>query len=323
MSEVLPKETDMKAQAVFFTAPHTLEIREADVPDPAPHEVQVRTVANGICMAEVSIFSGAEPRYPATAGHEGVGVVTKVGSEVQHLQEGDWAATGHWATVQNLGAVGLARLSAPPADPGSFLIEPCACVVTALYSYDLTAGDRVLVMGAGFMGLLNVQALAHSPLAELIVTDVKPANLALAKEYGATEVINTATPEGADRLEELAENPFDLVVEAAGVEPTIQQAGRLTRPGGRLSIFSWHHHPRTVDMGLWHMRGLKVLNSAPGIGRDHNINNMQRAVWLIERGIFDLSKLVTHRHPFAQVEPAMEIAVQRPGEYIKGVLMFE
>ncbi len=313
----------MKAQAVYFTAPHSLEIREMEVPDPAPHEVQIRSVANGICMAEVSTFSGTEPNYPATAGHEGVGVVTKVGSEVQRLQEGDWAATGHWATVQNLGAERLARLSAPPADPGSFLIEPCSCVVTGLYSYDLTAGDRVLVMGAGFMGLLNVQALAHSPLAELVVTDVKPGNLALAQEYGATEVINTSTPEGAARLEELAKNPFDVVVEAAGVEATIQQAGGLTRPGGRLSIFAWHHHPRTVDMGLWHMRGLKVLNSAPGIGRDHNINNMQRAVWLIERGIFDLTKLVTHRHAFADVEAAMEVAVKRPADYIKGVLLFE
>ncbi len=312
----------MKAQAAYITAPHTMEIREVEIPDPGPEEVQVRCVANGICMAEVSKFSGAEPGYPSRAGHEGVGVVLKAGSKVQRLQEGDWVATGSWATVDNLGATGLAKLSGPPADPGVFLIEPCACVVTALYSYELTAGDRVLVMGAGFMGLLNVQALGHSPLAELVVTDVKPANLELAREFGATEVINSATAAGQARLEELRDQPFDLVVEAAGVERTVQQAGGLTRPGGRLSIFAWHHQPRTLDLGLWHMRGLKVLNSAPGIGRDHNINNMQRAVALLERGVFDLRKLVTHRHPFAEVQTAMEVATERPEEYIKGVLLF-
>ena len=313
----------MQAQAVYFTAPHTLEIREVEVPDPGPAEVQARCVANGICMAEVTRFSGLEPGYPTRVGHEGVGVVTKVGRDVKGLHEGDWVRTASWATTENLPAPDLARLSGPPADPGVFLIEPCACVVTALYSYELTAGDRVLVMGAGFMGLLNVQALAHSPLAELVVTDVKPANLALAREYGATEVINSATPEGAARLEELQQQPFDLVVEAAGVEATIQQAGRLTRGGGRLSIFAWHHQPRTVDMGLWHLRGLKVLNSAPGIGTDHRVNVMQRAVWLLERGVFDCRKLVTHRHAFTDVEAAMKVAVERPGDYIKGVLLFE
>jgi threonine dehydrogenase-like Zn-dependent dehydrogenase len=313
----------MKAQAVYFTAPHTLEVREVEVPDPAAGEVQVRCVANGICMMEVSRYSGVEPRYPAPAGHEGVGVVTKVGSGVGNFHPGDWVATVGWATAENLPAGSVARLSAPPADPGSFLIEPCACVVTALYAYDLTPGDRVLLLGAGFMGLLNVQALAHCPLRELVVTDVKAENLALAREYGATEVVNTGTPEGAARLAELAQQPFDLVIEAAGAESTLQQAGGLTRPGGRLAMFAWHHQPRTVDMGLWHLRGLKVLNTAPGIGIDHHINNMQRAVWLMERGLFDLSKLVTHRHAFADVEAAMEVALQRPAEYIKGALLFE
>ena len=312
----------MKAQAAGIIAPHTMEINEVEIPDPEPDEVQVRCVANGICMAEVSTFTGAEPHYPSGAGHEGVGVVTKAGSKVQDLQEGDWVATGQWATAQNLPAARLARLTRPPADPGVFIIEPCACVVTALYSYEITAGDRVLLLGAGFMGLLNVQGLARCPLAELVVTDVKAENLALAQEFGATEVINVATPEGQARLEELKQQPFDLVVEAAGVESTLQMAGPLTRAGGRLSIFAWHHTPRLVDFGLWHMRGLKVLNSAPGIGRDHNINNMQRAVALIERGVFDLSKLVTHRHAFEDVQAAMAIAAERPEGYIKGVLLF-
>jgi threonine dehydrogenase-like Zn-dependent dehydrogenase len=314
----------MKAQAVFITAPRTTEIREVEVPDPEPDQVQVRCVANGICMAEVSVFTGTEPHYPATAGHEGVGVVTKVGARVQNLQEGDWVATGRWATAENLPAAGLARLSGPPPDPAVFLIEPCACVVTALYSYDLTAGDRALVLGAGFMGLLNVQALAHCPLAELVVSEIRPDNLALAEQFGATEVLNPTTPEGQARLEALQQQPFDLVVEAAGVEETVQMAGPLTRSGGRLSIFAWHHThtPRLLDLGVWHMRGLKVMNSAPGIGRDHNINNMQRAVALLERGVFDLGKLVTHRHALHEVQTALEIAAERPAGYRKGVLLF-
>jgi threonine dehydrogenase-like Zn-dependent dehydrogenase len=314
----------MKALSVFFIQPGHAEIREVDIPDPSLDQVQVRTVANGICMGEVSLFNGAEPlNGPRTVGHEGIAVVTKVGRNVTHLREGDFVHSWTWSTVENLWGHSLTRFATPPKDPALYLTEPVACVVTALYSYNITPGDRVLLIGAGFMGLLNVQGLAHCPLAELVVSDVKPHNLALAKEFGASEVIQSNTPEGKGRLEELRSQPFDLVVEAAGVEPAIQMAGTYVRNGGRLAIFAWHHAPRSVDLGLWHIRGITVLNSAPNIGTDHNTNSFHRAIKLLDRGTFDLSKLITHRHPIDDVQMAMELAAQRPAEYIKGVLLFD
>jgi threonine dehydrogenase-like Zn-dependent dehydrogenase len=114
-----------------------------------------------------------------------------------------------------------------------------------------------------------------------------------------------------------------LVIEAAGVAETIQMAASLTRPGGRVAVFAWHHAPRSLDLGLWHMRGLKVLNTAPGIGTDRKVLHMERAARLLERGVFNLSKLVTHRHPVSKVQEAMELSARRPEGYIKGVLTFE
>jgi threonine dehydrogenase-like Zn-dependent dehydrogenase len=310
------------AQCVYFSEVGRTEIREEAVPDPGAGQVQVQSVANGICMFEVSIFNGNEPSYlKRRVGHEGVGVVTRLGPAVTGFKEGDYVACSNWATVQNHDC-NIARLSAPPADPATFLIEPAACIVTAAYSYDINPGDRVLVLGAGFMGLLNVQALAHYPLRELVVADVKPYNLELARAYGATSTIDSGSEDGQVQLAALREEPFDLVVECAGVAATLEQAGPLTRAGGRLAIFAWHHAPRTVNFGLWHMRGLKVLNCAPNIGRDRSTDSMQRAVWLLERGIFDASRLVTHRHAFGDVQNAMEEAAARRDGYIKGVLEF-
>jgi len=312
----------MKAQSIYIPEAGRIEIREEFVPDPGPDEVQVQSTANGICMFEVSIFNGAEPGYLGKkGGHEGVGIVTKVGKNVSTFREGDYTVCGQWSTIQNHDT-NIAKLSLPPRDPATFLVEPVCCIVIALYSYDITPGDRVLVLGAGFMGLLNVQGLARYPLRDLVVADIKPANLELARKFGASETINSSTPEGQARLKELEEQPFDLVVECAGVPSTLASAGKLTRRGGRLAIFAWHHDPRSIDFGVWHMRGLKVLNSSPGIGVDHNVNAMQRAVWLLERGVFDLKELVTHRHQFADAQAAMELAVARPESYIKGVLEF-
>jgi threonine dehydrogenase-like Zn-dependent dehydrogenase len=188
-------------------------------------------------------------------------------------------------------------------------------------SYDIVPGDRALVLGAGYMGLLNVQLLARCPLVELVVADVKPRNLELARRFGASEVIHAATPEGQERLRAL-KGRFDLVVEAAGVPATLAQATDLVRPGGKLGIFAWHHEPRSVDLGTWHTQGLRVLNCAPNIGRDRSEETWDRAIRLLQRGTFDMSPLVTHRHPMEEVQAAMEIAAERPADYIKGVLTF-
>jgi threonine dehydrogenase-like Zn-dependent dehydrogenase len=316
----------MKAQSVWFLSPGHSEIREHEVGDPQSWEIQVRCVANGICMGDVSMFAGHESHripLPRMVGHEGIGVVTKVGRDVNFYREGEFVVCREWATVQNLNAWQTVRFARPPADPALYFAEPAECVVGALYSYDITPGDRVLLMGAGFMGLLNVQGLAHYPLGELVVTDIQPRNLAMAREFGATRTIQVGTPAGDAELDELRNHPFDLVIEACGAASALQKAGALTRHGGRLSIFAWHHEPRTLDLGTWHLSGLKVLNSAPGISRDRNINNTERAVRLLERGIFDLRKLVTHRHSYQDVQQAMETAVTRPEGYIKGVLLFD
>src|SRR5437879_3916692 len=170
------------------------------VTDPDHGEVQVRTLANGICMFEVSLFTGAEPTpFPREVGHEGIGVVEKVGKGVKTLQEGDIVTCGKWRTVQNVPAWSAHPVTRRPADPGTFLVEPANCVVIAVRSYDIVPGDRVLVIGAGYMGLLNVQLLGRCPLAELVVADVKPRNLALAKQFGANELIDAGTPAGKER----------------------------------------------------------------------------------------------------------------------------
>jgi threonine dehydrogenase-like Zn-dependent dehydrogenase len=314
----------LKAAEIIFTDLREAEIRPVSLEDPGHGEVQVRTLANGICMYEVSLFTGMEPTsFPREVGHEGIGVIEKVGKGVTRLKEGDVVTCGKWQSVQNMGAAGVRRFSLPPSDATTFLAEPANCVVIAVRSYDIVPGDRVLVLGAGYMGLLNVQLLGHCPLAELAVVDVKPRNLELAQRFGATEVVDGATAEGQARLKELEKEPFDLVVEAAGAAATLSQATRLVRAGGKLGIFAWHHEPRPVDLGFWHMQGIRVMNCAPNIARDRNEQTWERAMRLLERGTFDMAPLVTHRHAAGDVQAAMEIAAERPPEYIKGVLDFK
>ncbi len=325
----------MKTRAVYFLKAGKTEVRECDVADPSAGEVQVRSLANGICMGEVVQFTGVlalpMPRVP---GHEGIGVVRRLGPGVEGVREGDvvtlWndprleADDGFpWQLDVNLPAGRVVKFSRMPDDPAVMLGEPAACVATALYSYHITPGDRVLLMGAGYMGLLNVQGLAHYPLSELVVTDVRRLNLDLAEAFGATEVVHAGTPAGKARLADLKARPFDLVIDAAGVPEVLQAAAGLVRPGGRVGMFAWHHGAVALDMDTLHMKGVTMLNSSPWMGADHNINMMERGVRLLERGVLDMRKLITHRHPVADVQAAMRLAADRPEGYIKGVLVFD
>ncbi|MDA0789023.1 MAG: zinc-binding dehydrogenase [Proteobacteria bacterium] len=314
----------METEALVLTGERQVEIRGIDVPDIRDDEILVETVANGICMLEVSFFSGTErPRYPHLLGHEGIGRAAKVGGKVSKVKEGDFVVCRNWARHQVVNERNVLAFSKPPADPASTIVEPVSCVAGALYSYNIMSGDRVLVLGAGYMGLLNVIGLARCPIAELVVTDVKEHNLALARSYGATHTINTGTDAGREELQSLRSKPFDLVVECAGIQDTIDQATTLTRRGGRLGIFSWHHQPRTVNLGAWHGGGFTVVNSSPMINTDRSVSDMERAVRLIECGMFDQSQLVTHRHSYKDAQSAMELASERRDDYIKGVFLFD
>jgi D-arabinose 1-dehydrogenase-like Zn-dependent alcohol dehydrogenase len=119
-----------KGYGIWMVAPGRVELRAIDVPDPSPGEIQVRCVANGICMGEVSLFMSAEPlRAPLIVGHEGIGVVTRVGRDVTGYAEGDWVSCWGWASLADYnvrlrGCPTIARYAAPPPDPATFIAEP-------------------------------------------------------------------------------------------------------------------------------------------------------------------------------------------------------
>ena len=85
----------MKSRSAIMTAPgEPLLIDEIDVPDPGPNQVIVKQTATGICASQIhELTKIPEESCPCVLGHEGVGVVTHVGKDVTHLQEGDWAIT--------------------------------------------------------------------------------------------------------------------------------------------------------------------------------------------------------------------------------------
>ncbi len=314
----------MKTESVHFVAARKVEVREIEVNDPKPHEVQVLCKAGGISAADVALFTETARRpYPFVGGHEGIGQVIRAGSDVKSVRPGEYVTCAAWQKLQNVDASRAHKIPGEPEDPALWLVEPVACVVNALHDADVQPGDRAIVLGAGFMGLTITQLLSRYPVYELIAADLKPQNLTLATQFGATETVNTSTKDGEARLKALAGESFDLVIETADAQQTLDLATQLVRRGGRLCIFSWHHAPRQVDVGTWHAKGLRVLNANPAMAGDSaQAANFERAVRCMWRGLIDLKPLVTHRHKFAEAQAALELAARKPDGYIKGALTF-
>ncbi len=315
----------MKNLVAYQTGLRKIELREEEIAGPGPDEVQVQCLANGICAGDIFLFGhngGGRDYSPQRIGHEGVGVVTARGANVSSVKEGDFVQCFHWAKYSNIPLPKLVRFRQKPGVPVEALIEPPSCAVSAYHEYHIEPGDRALVIGAGYMGLLNVQLLANSPLSELVVCDLKKRNLELAAEFGATETVELGSEDGNQKLEEYKKKPFDLVIECAGSDPALQTASELVKVGVCLAIFSWHHAPRALDIGRWHLLGLRVANASPMIAARRNFPAYERTAWLLESGVFNQQKLITHRFHIEDVQKAMEQTLTRDDSFIKGAFLF-
>ena len=241
----------------------TRDIRNAEVPvpEPGPGEVLIRIEAAGICGTDRHLYKGEFPcAPPVTLGHEFSGIVVGRGAGVD-VPEGarvacdpnDWCGTcdacrrGRVNLCARNVATGIhrdggfaeyavfpARKACPlPADldplHGAFC-EPLACTLHGVDIGAPVAGERVLVIGGGVIGLLALE-LARLAGAETMLLTRHPAKRELARNLGASET--AATPDAAARI---WPQGADLTLECAGVPETVPVAPMLTRPGGRVVV---------------------------------------------------------------------------------------
>lgn len=310
----------MKATTMQYLADGTIDLIEVSVADPRDHEVQVQGGVCGICSWDIATAKWGDQMSPkAPAGHEGMGYVVKLGREVKGFKEGDRVAGGGFASVRNLPASSLYKIpeSSTLADE-YWIVEPVSCAVTGLDHCRLRPGDRVAVIGVGFMGMLILQGLLHSPLTKLVAIDVSASRLELAKQLGVKTVYNSAQLEPERLVSELESFEFDVVVDTSGVQAGLDLATDIVKKGGLINLFGWLKDDQaSFNPTKWHLGGFTVVNSSPSSKlRDPFIP----AIRMIHEGIFDLRPLVTHIEPLSAYPALMKQILQGDKTYLKGVI---
>jgi propanol-preferring alcohol dehydrogenase len=292
----------MKAAVVTdFTSP--LEIQDLPIPEPGPGQVLVRMETSGLCHTDIHAAHGdwpVKPTLPFTPGHEGIGVVEKLGPDVTTRAVGDrvaiaWlgsacgqcrACIGGWETLclkqENSGysvdgtfaeyAVAPAAFATPVPDAVSSRDGApltCAGVTTfkAIKVAGVVPGETVAIFGVGGLGHLALQYAAIAG-GFVIGVDIEDTKLAMATELGADHVVNSRTSDPVAAIQALGGADVAVVLAAAPV--AFDQAYRSLRRGGRLVCVAMPADDAALTLPIFDtvINGKTVIGSIVGTRND-------------------------------------------------------
>ena len=327
----------MKAASIL--QPKQIEMQELPLPQPAPGEVLIRVMASGICGTDVHIFQGEYlGSYPIIPGHEFAGVIEQVGSMVTRFKVGDRVAVepnlpcdncvnclnNRQNFCLNWQAVGVTRpggmeqyVCAPekavfdigdlPFEQGAFM-EPLSCVLHGLERLDLAVASRVLLLGAGPIGLLLLQGMRLRGAAELVVADKNPDRAALAQSLGADQSLTN--------LDEIERDAYDAVVDATGAVAVMGRTLDFARPGGKVLLFGVPPAGQTMSFEAFPIfhKGLTILSSYT------SLRNSYQALGLLKSKSIRVDSLISHRLPLEELQRGIEM-IERGSEPVYKMMM--
>ncbi len=314
-------------RAAVLAAGRRFDLADAPVPEPGPGEVLVRVEGCGVCGSNLPAWDGRPwfeyPFAPGAPGHEGWGRVELVGTEVDDVAPGTRVALlSERAFAEYDVADATAIVALPDALEGQpFPGEAIACATNVVRRSAIEPGHHVAVVGVGFLGALVVR-LAAAAGARVIAVARRAFALDAARRMGAEHTLALGGEDAIAAVTDLTSGQLcDVVIEAAGVQETLDVAAALTRVRGRLVVAGYHQdRRRSVDMQLWNWRGLDVVNAHERDPQAY-VRGLREAVDAVASGALDPTPLYTHVFPLENINAAFEAATARPDGFMKALVI--
>ncbi|HIX66399.1 MAG TPA: alcohol dehydrogenase catalytic domain-containing protein [Candidatus Anaerotruncus excrementipullorum] len=332
-----------------------LNIREAEVPKPGKGELLVKVKNCNICTTDWQNWNGSRgktnKKFPYAPGHEAAGIVEEVGPGVTLYQPGDYIAVGYAGcgycveckkgntvhcqngtstTIDDVtGGFGMSQyvviraaeaFKMNPEIPYEVAcyLEPVSTSIHGIKKLNVQAGDSLLVIGAGNLGLVNAQ-VARAAGCRTFVSEVNPQRIEIAKSLGF-EVMN---PNQDDILEfaDRFTNGYgvDHVVVAVGNTPATEQAFKVVKFAGKVLLFAAGYpspelnlNVNQVHYGNWHIIGTG--------GSD--VADFQLACQYLNDGTVKVDKLLSQTLPLEEYQRAFELAAT-PGTYRVSISLWD
>ncbi len=313
-------------KALLLSEYSHLDVVDLPMPRPGPGDVLIKVEACGICGSDVHGYDGSSGRRipPLVMGHEASGTVAAAGSEVKDLQPGDhvtfdstvycgaceFCRKGEMNLCDHREVLGVSTpdfrrqgafaeyvvvprrivhgLPATLSFSEAAMVEPLSVAVHAVRLSELPEQGSALVVGAGMIGLLVVQALREAGCSTVIVSDIDDGRLQLASELGATLTINAKS---ADVPAEVKRHTggfgVDVALEAVGSTPTIRSAIESVRKGGTVTLIG--NIAPTVELPLQIVVGRQIRLQ----GTAASSGEYPHCIDLLAKGKIDLKPLIS------------------------------
>jgi L-iditol 2-dehydrogenase len=327
-------------RAALFPAPNSLTMLERDTPSTAENQLLVKVAACGVCGTDLHIYRGLFPaRFPLIAGHELAGVVEEAGPAVLHVRPGDHVAVDPNATCgncracqrglghlcSNLSAIGvtadggfathclvMARQAHKIPKDMPFALaataEPLACCLHGAERAQIKLGDVVVVIGAGFIGLLMVQLALLRGAATVIVSEPAAQKRETARRLGAHRLVDPEREDLAQVVRDLTQEAgADAVIECVGGQATAQEAVGLAGPGARVVLFGVAPEADRVAVSPYDLYRREITITGSFV----NPFTQAAALALLQSGRVKVAELITHRLPLDELARAFALIESR------------
>lgn len=327
-------------KALVYHGDHNIALEEKPKPTILkPTDAIIRVVKTTICGTDLGIYKGKNPEIEdgRILGHEGIGIVEEIGDSVTQFKKGDkviiscvtscgsceyckkqlyaHCKDGGWILGYMIDGVQAEYVRIPHADNSLYKIPHTIDDEVAVLLSDILPtgheigvqygnvrpGDAIAIVGAGPVGMsVLLTAQFYSP-SIIVMIDMDENRLALAKELGATHIINSATENVADAIHKIVDEGVDVAIEAVGLPATWNICQHIVKPGAHIANVGVHGAKVDFEIEkLW----IKNLTITTGLVNTNTTPMLMKAV---SADKLPLKKMITHHFKLEEIEHAYQV----------------
>ena len=335
---------------------------EKPIPEPGPNDIIVKATHALVCTSDIHTVKGAiGDRQNLTLGHEAVGRVYRIGSEVRSVKEGDMVAVnaitpdyrcdncqrgytsqctqelGGWKFANIKDGIFAEYFHVNDADANAAPIPEGVAPEAALYCCDMLStgfmgaehadipmGGTVAVFARGPVGMMAVVGARLRGAGLVIGVDAIENRFSMARSYGLDEAVNFKETDPVERILELTQGQgVDAAIEALGAQTTFEASVKATRPGGTISVIGYYGDGDYVNIPrlAWGV-GMSDKTIRTGLCPGGR-QRMTSLMRLIENGRVDPTPMTTHTFPFDDLPTAFRMMATKEDNIIKPLIRFE
>jgi len=335
--------------AAFYYNNHDVRVEEIPVPSIGEDEALLKVMASGICGSDVLEWYRV-PKAPRVLGHEATGIIAKVGSKVKNIKAGDRVFVSHhvpcnqcrycqrgnhtachtlhttnyypggfaqYVQIPKINVqCGIYKLSdAMSFEEGTF-IEPLACVSRGQRLANLQKDDTLLIIGSGISGILHAQLAKFKGIENIVVADINPYRLELAKKFGANHALN-AKDNLPQALKEINDGRLaDQVIVCTGATSAAMSAMDCVESGGTILFFAVPDPTVKLSVPInqfW--RNEITMRTSYGAAP----NDLEDSLRFLATGKLNVKDMITHRLSLREAQEGFRLMAEA-GSSLKVIL---